>query len=74
MKNDSDTVGNRSRALRIVAQCLSEMRHHVQRLHYAQYANLQEIYALLSPIRRLKASEPAILTCSPHSFIWRETS
>ena len=69
MKNASDTIGNRSRALRIVAQYLNEMRHHVHRLHYVQYVNLQEIYALLITIRRLKdfrTSNPDLFT----SFIY----
>lgn len=65
MKNASDTIGNRSRALRVVAQCFSEMRHHVHRLHYVQNVNLQEINALLCPIRRLddfRTSNPNLFT------------
>jgi hypothetical protein len=65
MTNASDTIGNRNRALRIVAQCLSEMCHHVPHLHYVQYLNMQEIYALLSPIRRVKdfrTSNPNLFT------------
>jgi uncharacterized membrane protein YhaH (DUF805 family) len=65
MKNASDTIENRSRALRVVAQCLNQMRHHIRRLHDVQYENLQEIYALLSRIRWLqdfKASNPILFT------------
>ena len=36
MKNSNDTIGNRTHDLRLVAQCLNQLRHRVLQQDYIQ--------------------------------------